>query len=178
MTYDFRHVKNDDGGFEADTNTSNETTNHNSREGIAFASDHLNDNTDHVDTAAKNNSPLATHVVGKITSNESAKEGTAGQNRDDERGVAFGKRILTRIDHVDEDLGAVDTVDVTRIVTEEDATERGESAEKVGLPGDGSLDVLDIVSRVEGDGALALLILEGCAHCCDGYGVVDVVIQE
>jgi hypothetical protein len=60
---------------------------------------------------------------------------------------------------MNEDGGAQDTVDVTRIVPKEDTTERCESADKVGLPGDGSFDAVDIVSGAEGDRARAGLAM-------------------
>jgi len=70
-------------------------------------------------------------------------------------------------DGIDEDLGAEDTVDVTGIVTEEDTTEGGEGAEEVGLPGDGGLDVLDILRGVEDGRGPALLgrLLKRVGHC-------------
>ena len=40
----------------------------------------------------------------------------------------------------------VDTVDVSRIVAEEDTTKRRECAEQICLPGNGSLDAVDITS--------------------------------
>ena len=170
-TYDFRHVENDNGRLEANTETGDETTGDNSTERITSASDHLNGDTDDVDEAAKDNSPLAANHVGKITSNESAKEGTAGQDRDDERRVGFadfgGQRAL---DGVDEDLGSKDTVDITGIVTEEDTAERGEGADEVRLPRHGRLNSLNILSDGEGSSVVRSCrhagLLLGSRHCC------------
>lgn len=144
-----------------------------------MTSDHLDNDTNSVDKATDNDSPLATDAVGKITSDESTEEGTARENRDDERRVAFGESILAlALDLFNEELGAVDTVDVTGIVTEEDTSERGEGAHEVGLPGDGSLDLLDILGSLEGDRAMSLVVVGVCnAHFeggvveCSGYFV-------
>lgn len=46
-------------------------------------------------------------------------------------------------------LGANDTVNVTRIISEEDTTKRCKSTDQVGLPGYGSLNSVDIASRSE-----------------------------
>jgi hypothetical protein len=152
------HVENDDSGLETDTETSNETTDNDASKRITVTSDHLDNNTNAVDSATHDDSPLATHAVGKITSDQGTEEGTARENRDDERLVALGESLGTHaLDLFDEVLGAVDTVDVTGIVTEEDTSERGEGAHHVGLPGDGSLDLLDIVGSLEGDRAVSLL---------------------
>jgi hypothetical protein len=152
------HVENDDSGLETDTETSNETTDNDASKRITVTSDHLDNNTNAVDSATHDDSPLATHAVGKITSDQGTEEGTARENRDDERLVALGEGLGTHaLDLFDEVLGAVDTVDVTGIVTEEDTSERGEGAHHVGLPGDGSLDLLDIVGSLEGDRAVSLI---------------------
>lgn len=73
-------------------------------------------------------------------------------------------------DGLDEDGGAEDAIDVTRVVAEEDAAKGGECAEQVGLPGDGRLDVLDVAGRVEGDGAPAAImaILDRVRHDAAG----------
>lgn len=138
--------------------------------------DHLNNNTKHVDDTAENDGPLSADHVGKITSSDGTEEGTTRKNRSDEGGVALAQLGGSKaLDGLVEDGRAIDTVDVTRVVTEEDTTERGEGAEQVGLPGDGGLDVLNIVGGVDGDGFLALLralLLERVGHgdgglwCC------------
>ena len=48
-------------------------------------------------------------------------------------------------DDVDEDWGASNTVNVTRIVTEEDTAKGREGTNQVGLPGDRRLDIVYIV---------------------------------
>ena len=45
---------------------------------------------------------------------------------------------------------AGDTVDVSGVVAEKDTAEGGEGAEQVGLPGDGSLDHLDVLGGGHG----------------------------
>lgn len=162
------HVENDNSRLETDTDTSNETTDDDASQRVTVTSDHLDDNTDSVDNATIDDSPLATNAVGKITSDEGTEEGTARENRDDQRLVALAKGSLaSTLDLLNEVLGAVDTVDVSGIVTEEDTTERGESAHEVGLPGNGSLNLLDIFSSLKGHGASALLGmgLFDAAHC-------------
>lgn len=109
-------------------------------------------------------------MVGEIAGNEGTEEGSAGENRDDERGVR-GRDLLGagELDGILEDLGAQDSVDVAGVVTEEDATERGKGADHVGLPGDGGLDAVDVlrggnaVDMVGGWG-LRFLFVEGVGH--------------
>lgn len=68
-----------------------------------MTSDHLNNDTNSVDKATRNDSPLAAHAVGKITSDEGTKEGTAGEDRGDERRVALAEGVGTSaLDLVDE----------------------------------------------------------------------------
>lgn len=166
-----RHVEDDNGRLETDTKTSNETTDNNAGKGITVTSDHLNSDTDRVDDAAHDDSPLATNAVSKITSDQGTEKGTAGEDRDDERLVALGELGGTlALDLLNEELGAVDTVDVTGIITEEDTAKGGEGAQEVGLPGDGSLDLLDILGSLEGDGAVTLVgvrVLD--THCEECY---------
>lgn len=143
--------------------------------------------TNDVDNATSDDGPLATNDVGGVTSDESTEESTSREDRSDERQVAalergsqagglLGEDVGFTLDEGDEDAGASDTVDVTGIVTEEDTTERGECAHEVGLPGDGSLDALDIVSSGEtpsgrsdrgggGDVVAVLLHVGGCSCC-------------
>lgn len=165
-THNLRHVQDDDGRLEADTDTSDETTSDDDAEGVAETSDHLDDDTNHVDEAAENDSPLAAHEVGEVAGDESAKEGTARQDGDDERRVGLGHLGGGGIQSLDEDLGTEHTVDVTGVVAEEDATERGKGADEVGLPGDGSLDALDVLggsqaADVRGRRGGALLLVRG-----------------
>jgi len=79
--------------------------------------------------------------------------------------------VSLTLDEGDEDAGSSDTVDVTGVVTEEDTTERGESAHQVGLPGDGSLDALNIVGCGEtpsgrNDRGRGGDVVAGLLHCC------------
>lgn len=91
---------------------------------MAVTSDHLDDNTDHVDTATHDDSPFAANDLGAIATDESAEEGTSREDRDDERSVgsADSSGIVTN-NSSDEEGRRETTVDVTRIVTEEDTTE-------------------------------------------------------
>lgn len=73
-----RHVENDNGGDETDTDTSNETTGNDGAESGRVVGNHLDNNTDSVDDASGNDSPLAAHPISEITSDESTEEGTAG----------------------------------------------------------------------------------------------------
>lgn len=155
-----RHVENDNGGDETNTDTSNETTGNDGAESSRVAGNHLDNNTDSVDDASGNDSPLAAHPISEITSDESTEEGTAGQDRNNEGGVGVSQsRVLVlrvqvgdvcgALNSLDEVLVAENTVDVTRIVTEEDTTEGGKGAENVGLPGNRSFNVLDILGNAE-----------------------------
>ena len=150
---DLGHVEDDNGRNESDTETSEETTDDDSGQG--GSSEHLNDDTSEVllrrsgetvstgnegrprrieeikthDTATSDDSRTTTHHIGEITSNEGTEEGTGGKDRDDEGGVRRrdGGSIGTG-DGSTEFRGGEDTVDVTRVVTEEDTTEGGEGA--------------------------------------------------
>jgi hypothetical protein len=152
--------------------------------------------TNDVDNATSDDGPLATNDVGGVTSDESTEESTGREDGGDERqvaaleggsGCASGKlsgNVGLTLDEGDEDAGASDTVDVTGIVTEEDTTERGEGAHEVGLPGDGSLDALDIVSCGEtpcgrndrgGGGDVVAVFLHVGGRCCF-YGIDQVYV--
>ena len=146
--------------------------------------------TNDVDNATSNDGPLATNDVGSVTGDEGTEEGTGREDGGDERQVAtregrvaascdLGGDVGLALDESDEDTRASDTVDVTGIVTEEDTTERGEGAHEVGLPGDGSLDALNIVSCGEtpsgrsdlggGDVVAGFLHCGGCCCVCCWY---------
>jgi len=135
----FRHVENDDGRDETDTETGNDTTDDDG--GETFSSKHLDDDSDEVDgTTGDDGGPSSDHVGG-VTGDDGTKEGTGRQDRDDERGLGstdlFGADTL---DSIDEDSGRQDSVDVTRVITEEDTSKRGKGAHEVGLQGDRRLD--------------------------------------
>ncbi len=53
---------------------------------------------------------------------------------------------------MDEDAGADDTVDVSRIISEEDTAERRKGTEKVGLPCHWSLNAINIACSVNAAG--------------------------
>lgn len=54
-TYDFRHVQNDNGTLEADTETSHKTASDDQTESVARTSAHLNANTNSVDLSFRVN---------------------------------------------------------------------------------------------------------------------------
>lgn len=181
-THNLRHVQDNNGRLETDTDTSNQTTGDNGSQSIALASNHLNDNTDAVDDTTADDGPLSANAIGKVTSDQGAKEGAARQDRSDERRVRVGQVVAaSALDLMDEVEGAVDAVDVSGIVAEEDAAKRSKGAHQVGLPGDGSLDFGDILRRLEvGDGGLLVLVsllglvLEGGAHGSEsGYAMYE-----
>jgi hypothetical protein len=104
----FRHVENDDGRDETDTETGNDTTDDDG--GETFSSKHLDDDSDEVDgTTGDDGGPSSDHVGG-VTGDEGTKEGTGRQDRDDERGLGsadlFGADTL---DSIDEDSGRQDS---------------------------------------------------------------------
>lgn len=120
------HVKNDDGRDETDAKSGNETTNDDGGEGGRRK--HLNNNSDHVDDAARDDGHATTEAVGEVTGDEGTEEGAGGQDGDDEgcgRGTDFGG--VGAFDGADEDLGGEDTVDVSGVISEENTSERGEN---------------------------------------------------
>lgn len=176
-----RHVQNDDGGLETDTETGDDTTSNEESESVrsslenhtcrslasiqAIVAWFAEKFTDEVDRAASDDGPLAADHVGDITGDDSTEEGTGRKDRDDERLGGTPERGCVRsLDDLDEHWRASDTVDVPRIITEEDTTERRESADQVGLPGDWRLNAVDIGRRGErgarhGGGCC-------CCFCC------------
>ncbi len=153
-TYNLGHVEDDNGRFETDSDTSNQTTNDDCSESITSTSDHLNNDTDHVDQTSENDSPFATNAIRDITSDDSTEESTSGQDRDDEGGVGGTESDLliddllvwAVLDVGDEERRWQDTVDVTGIITKEDTSERCKSANQVGLEGDWSLNTGNVVA--------------------------------
>jgi hypothetical protein len=111
----------------------------------------LNDNTNHVDQAAHDDSPFTSNAVRDITSDDGTEESTGRENRDDERGVGRTDSIWDRaigvetLDVLNEERGWQDTVDVTGVVTKEDTTKGGKGANEVGLEGDGRLNAVDVL---------------------------------
>ena len=91
---DLRHVQDDDSRDEADTETSNETS---SNEETQAAGSSLENDTNDEDEAASNDSSAATEPISEVTSDQSTKEGSSGENRDDEgllpRGNHKGVRV-------------------------------------------------------------------------------------
>lgn len=79
-TYDFRHVQDDNGGFETDTDTSNQTTDDDSSKSISSTSNHLDDATNNVDQAAHDDSPFTSNAIRDITSDDGTEESTSREN--------------------------------------------------------------------------------------------------
>lgn len=151
FTHNLRHVQDHDGRFETDTETSNETTDrHGGQGGAVGGGGDLDNNTDNVDETTNDDGPLAANELGNVTGDEGAEEGTGRENGDNQGlvGLAEGRGGGT-VDGADEGAGTRDTVDVTRVVAEEETTDRGKGAHQVGLPGDGGLDVVDVVGGLQ-----------------------------
>ena len=131
---------------------------------MTWAGDHLDDDTEDVDEATKNDGPLPPKNVSDIARNYGAEEGSAREDGDDQGLVRRREGVLVgAFDNFDELGAAIDTVDVTGVVTEEDTTEGGEGTDEVGFPGHWSLDAIDIVGGREGTN-LAWHV-DGCRTC-------------
>lgn len=149
-THNLGHVQDDNGRLETDTKTSNETTDDDSGKGITRTSNHLDNDTKHVDKAASDDGPLSANSIGDISGDNSAQEGTQGQNRNDERGPALRDLFGTlELDRILEDLRTQDTIDVSRVVAEEDTAKGSKSADHIRLPRDWGLDPVDVVGGLE-----------------------------
>lgn len=110
---DLRHVQNDNGGFETDTETGDETTSNNQTKTVRG---NLKNNTDHVDSATHDDSPATTNGISDITSDDGSEESTGRENRSDERVVGTREGgCASTLDELDEDGRTSDTVDVTYI---------------------------------------------------------------
>jgi hypothetical protein len=147
---DFWHVQDDDGRDETDTETSDDTADGEESNG---GGSKLQSNTNRKDTTAKNDGGSTSEPVREITSDNSAKEGTSRQDRDDERvvgrrqgeGVQFsgggtGGGVWEFLELVDEILHSQNTTHVTGIVAEEETSKGSEDTHEVGLDGDGGLN--------------------------------------
>lgn len=124
---------------------------------------HLDSTTEEVDTATGDNSPFATNSLSDISGNEGAEESTSRKDRDDQGVVGAGEALGALAgDHVDEDPGAGDTIDITGIITKEDTSKGSKGADEICLPCHGSLDGIDIVSGLEAGNEIGVL--------CGGHG--------
>lgn len=86
--------------------------------------------TNHVQNAAGDDSPLAADHVGDIAGDDGTEEGTGGEDGDDERQMRAGESsCVSTLDGLVEDGIGGDTVDVTRVIAEEDTAERGKGAQ-------------------------------------------------
>lgn len=153
-----RHVEDDDGRDEADTDTCDETTD--DEEGQLVSTRDLEDATDAEDDTASDDSDAATEEVGKVTSNKRAKEVSRRQDRGHERlfparkGKVGGQvcsigreaRILLAGVHPDEVGHTEDTTHPAGVVSEENAAEGSKDAHEVRLDGDRGLDPAGIGS--------------------------------
>jgi len=121
----------------------------------------LNYDTDHVDQAAKDDSPFTTNSVGNIASDNRTEESTSGKNTSDEGGVRGAELgSIHAIDLLVETFVTEDTIDVPRVISEEDTTEGGKGTEQIGLPGDWGFDARNIVGRTKTVDHLGGLIVE------------------
>lgn len=130
-----RLVHGNNGGENTDTETSNDTT---TDEDTKISGGHLHDDTNAEDEESNLHTPSSTEDIRDGSTGESTDEGTSGENRDNERGVA-GAQVVTRllgtigvggdVDGVEltegllEVLHDKETRDGTSVVTEEDTTE-------------------------------------------------------
>ena len=111
---DLRHVQNDNGRLETDTETGNETTSDNQTKTVGGD---LENNTDDVDSATDDDSPATTDGVSDITGDDSTEEGTGREDRSDERVVRTGESgNASALNELDEDRRTGNTVDVTFVV--------------------------------------------------------------
>ena len=105
---DFRHVENDDGRDETDTETGDDSTNDDS--GETFSSEHLDDDSDDVDGATRDDGGPSSDRIGQVTGDESTEEGTGREDGDDERGLGSRDLLGTgTLDGVNEDSGGQDS---------------------------------------------------------------------
>ena len=139
------HIQDNDGGHESNTEPSNETAGDEKTESVGCG---LEDDTDDEDDATKDNGGSATIKVGKITGNESTEESTRREDRGDQRFLRCGEgkiggrgsSWIQACQKLDDVRHAHDTVDVSRIETEEDTTKSGKGTHEIGPGGDGGLD--------------------------------------
>lgn len=170
---DFGHVQDDDCRDETDTHTCDGTAD--DEEGDCRRRDLKND-THHEDETASNDSVTATNSIGDITRDESAKECTGGENRHDQR---LGGRGEDEIGYsngivgvwvglvgigVDGESSVQDSVDVSRVEAEKDASKSSKGAHEVGLEGNWGLGAAHVGRSRERaarhDGLIG----------CEGYG--------
>lgn len=175
---DLGHVQNDDGGDETDTETSNQTANDHDSKGGGGS---LQDATNGEDERSENNSWATTNEVGNVTSSDSTKEGTAGQNRGHERlitgrdvesrlvvlvllGIGVGEKVAGVVHAgvlANEVWHGENTSHPSSVVSEENTTKGGESTHEVCLQGHGCLDTLGIGRATENS-------ID--RHCCCCFG--------
>lgn len=183
---DLRHVQNDDGRDETDTETSDETTGDNETETLDSS---LEDNTDEEDTAAQDDGGSATNPVSEVTSDQSTEEGTGRENGGDEGLLPVGKGVggelggiggdRSALHEVDEGLHAQDTGDVSGVITKVDTTKGGKGTHQVGLEGDGSFDTLHISGSVQSGNCTARHDEGVCRiDCCSGGGIKKTKLIE
>lgn len=84
----FTHVKNDDGGHESDTETSDQTTGNNQAETARVGS--LKDDTDNEDGTTTANGDFSTEEIGKVTGDNGTQKGTGRQDGGDQGNLPGG----------------------------------------------------------------------------------------
>lgn len=106
----------------------------------------MKNDTNNENNTTKNNGGSATKGIGNVTGNDSTDKCTSRENRDDEGGVGRAKSRLSRaFNHVDEVFHALNTTDITRIITKEHTTKGGKDAHSIGSPGDRGFDTIKVV---------------------------------
>lgn len=179
-----RHVQNDNGGDETDTETSNETTSSHDTEASGSG---LEDTTNAEDSTTHDDGDTATDEISDITSHDGAKEGTgrqdggnqgdlAGPDRENSIAVVLdllvGGRKTRELDIgvfcasvlLDNIVHVQDTSNPTSIITEEDTSKGGEGDDEVGPHGDRGLDTTDIGRAGHGDNTTTRHCELGCCE--------------
>jgi len=146
---DLRHVQDDDGRDVTDAEAGNEAAGHDETEAGGCG---LEDDADDKDHAADDDGEATAEPIGDVAGHESTEEGSGREDRGNERLVRRSERGgAATFDHLDEDLHAHHTRDVSGVVAEEDTAEGREDAHHVGLHGHRGFDPRDIsLSRASG----------------------------
>ena len=152
---DLGHVQDDDGRDEADAEACDETARH---EEFVGGRGGLKNDTDDEDEAAHDDGGATAGEIGKIASDERAEEGSSGENGHNQGLLPRGNgpegcvgRVAVRQPGVcvDDIVHTKDTVDVARVISEENTTKGGKGAHEVGLERDRRLDAIHVGGRGE-----------------------------
>ena len=147
MTYG--HVQDDNGGDEADTETSDETTSDHDTE---TSRRRLKDTSNREDTATGDDGHAASDKVGAVASDDGTEESTAGENgsrqglvarrqmESGDGGCVAGVRVLQAGVLANEVRHGQNTTHPAGIITKEDAAKGRKGADEIGPKGDGGFD--------------------------------------